>query len=50
MKWLSRLLGIGAVLEIPVGIGLLAMPSSLASLLLGAPLTEAGVVVARSDP
>ena len=46
-KWLSRLLVIGAVLEIPVGLGLLAMPSPLASLLLGAPLSGAGLVVAR---
>jgi hypothetical protein len=46
-KWLSRLLGIGAVLEIPVGLGLLAMPSPLVALLLGAPLSGAGLVVAR---
>jgi len=25
--WLSRLLAVGAVLEIPVGVGLLAIPS-----------------------
>ena len=46
-KWLAHLLGIGAVLEIPVGIGLLLMPSPLASLLLGAALSDAAVVVAR---
>ena len=46
-KWLSRLLGIGAVLETPVGFGLLLFPSSLATLLLGAPLSGAGLVVAR---
>lgn len=46
-KWLARLLVIGAVLEIPAGLGLLVIPSSLASLLLGAPLSGAGVVVAR---
>lgn len=46
-KWLSRLLEIGAFLEIPVGLGLLIAPSPLASLLLGAPLSGAGLVVAR---
>ena len=46
-KWLSRLLGIGAILEIPVGLGLLAVPSPLASLLLGAPLSGSALVVAR---
>lgn len=46
-RWLSRLLGIGAVLEIPVGLALLAIPSPLVSLLLGAPLSAAGLVVAR---
>lgn len=45
--WLSRLLVIGAVLEIPAGVGLLVVPSSLASLLLGEPLAGAGQVVAR---
>lgn len=45
--WLSRLLAMGAVLEIPIGVGLLVVPSSLASLLLGAPLFGAGLVVAR---
>jgi hypothetical protein len=45
--WLSRLLGIGAVLEIPVGVGFLAVPSPLVSLLLGAPLSGAALVVAR---
>lgn len=45
--WLSRLLGIGAILEIPVGLGLLAMPSPLSVLLLGAPLSGAGLVIAR---
>ena len=46
-KWLSHLLGIGAVLEIPVGLGLLGMPSTLAALLLGAPVSGSGLVVAR---
>jgi len=46
-KWLSRLLAIGAVLEIPVGLGLLAAPSQLASLLLGESLSGTGLVVAR---
>jgi hypothetical protein len=46
-KWLSRLLGIGAVLETPVGFGLLATPSAIASLLLGSPLSDTGLVVAR---
>lgn len=46
-SWLSRLLGIGAVLEIPVGLGLLAIPSPLVSLLLGAPLSGTALVVAR---
>jgi hypothetical protein len=46
-KWLSRLLGIGAVLEAPLGLGLLAIPSAIASLLLGSPLSGTGLVVAR---
>ena len=46
-KWLSCLLGVGAVLETPVGVGLLVFPSSIASLLLGAPLSGAALVVAR---
>lgn len=46
-KWLSRLLGIGAVLETPVGLGLLAIPSEISSLLLGSPLSGTGLVVAR---
>jgi hypothetical protein len=46
-RWLASLLGIGAVMEIPVGLGLLAIPSPLASVLLGAPLSGAGLVVAR---
>jgi hypothetical protein len=45
--WLSRLLVIGAALEAPVGLGLLIAPSALALLLLGAPLADAGLVVAR---
>jgi len=44
---LSYLLGIGVALEVPVGLGLLAVPSPLASLLLGAPLSGTGMVVAR---
>ena len=46
-KWLSRLIGIGAVLEVPTGSGLLAVPSSISTLLLGAPLSGTGLVVAR---
>lgn len=46
-KWLSYLLGFGTALEVPVGLGLLAIPSPLASLLLGAPLSGTGLVVAR---
>ena len=46
-KWLPLLLGIGAALEVPVGLGLLIAPSALATLLLGAPLSGAGLVVAR---
>ena len=46
-KWLTRLLAIGAVLESPVGLGLLVAPSPLASLLLGASLAGTGLVVAR---
>jgi hypothetical protein len=46
-QWLSRLLGIGAVLEVPVGLALIAIPSPLASLLLGAPVSGSGLVVAR---
>ncbi len=45
--WLSRLLATGALLEIPVGIGLLIMPSALSSLLLGELLSGAALVVAR---
>lgn len=46
-NWLSRLLGIGAILEAPVGLGLLIVPSAITSLLLGTPLSGTGVVVAR---
>jgi hypothetical protein len=46
-KSLSLLLGIGAAMEVPVGLGLLIAPSALATLLLGEPLSEAGLVVAR---
>lgn len=42
-KWLSHLLGIGTALEVPVGRGLLVVPSPFASLLLGAPLSGAGL-------
>jgi len=45
--WLSRLIGTGAVLEVPTGLGLLAVPSSISTLLLGAPLSGPGLVVAR---
>ena len=46
-RWFSLLLATGAVLEIPVGLGLLVIPSALASLLLGAPLEGPGLVIAR---
>jgi hypothetical protein len=45
--WLLRLLAVGAVLETLAGLGLLVFPSPLVSLLLGAPLSDAGLVVAR---
>ncbi len=45
--WLSALLGIGAVLETLAGLGLLVTPSLLVTLLLGPPLTETGLVLAR---
>jgi hypothetical protein len=45
--WLVRLLCIGAVLESLAGLGLLAFPSLLVSLLFGEPLTDTGLVVAR---
>lgn len=45
--WLLRLLAIGAVLETLAGLGLLAFPSPLVSLLLGERLSDAGLAVAR---
>jgi hypothetical protein len=45
--WLARILSIGGVLETGVGLGLLAAPSALASLLLRSPLAGPGVVFAR---
>jgi hypothetical protein len=45
--WLLRLLGIGAVLETLAGLGLVVSPSPLVLLLLGAPLSDTGIVVAR---
>ena len=45
--WLTRLLSIGGEREALIGLGLLAMPSAISSLLLGAPLTGVGPVVAR---
>jgi hypothetical protein len=45
--WLSRLLAIGALLEIPVGLALLVIPSPLSTLLLGGPLSGTGLIVAR---
>lgn len=45
--WLLRLLVIGAVLETLAGVGFLVFPSSVMLLLLGEPLTGAGLVVAR---
>ena len=46
-KWLSGLLTIGAVLEAPLGLGLLAIPSAISSLLLGSSLSGPGLVIAR---
>lgn len=45
--WLLRLLAVGAVLEGLAGLGLLAFPSPLVSMLFGEPLSDAGLVVAR---
>ena len=45
--WLGFLLTAGAVLEIPVGLALLLVPTLVAELLLGAPLDGPGVVIAR---
>lgn len=45
--WLTRILSIGGVLEIGVGLALLVAPSSLSSLLLRAPLEGAPVAIAR---
>jgi hypothetical protein len=45
--WRARLLSIGGILETGAGLGLLISPSALSSLLLGSPLTAAGVIVAR---
>ena len=45
--WIARLLSVGGVLETLAGLGLLADPSDIASLLLGSPLGESGVVIAR---
>ena len=45
--FLGRLLTAGAVLETPVALGLLAAPSALAEILLGAPLSGPGLAVAR---
>lgn len=44
---LGRFLTAGAVLEVPVGLALLAIPSALAEILLGAPLSGPGLAVAR---
>ena len=44
---LERILTVGAVLEAAVGLGLLLAPSTLAELLLRAPLDGAGPIVAR---
>ncbi len=45
--WLARILGIGALLETGAGLGLLVVPSALASLLFGSPLQGSGLIVAR---
>ena len=45
--WLSKILGIGGVLETGAGMGLLAAPSALSSLLLGSPVAGAEAVIAR---
>jgi hypothetical protein len=44
---LRRILTLGAALETPVGLGLLAAPSALAEILLQSPLSGAGLSVAR---
>jgi len=44
---LGRLLGIGAVLESVVGLGLLIAPGGVVLFLLGSPLEGAGIVIAR---
>ena len=44
---LERILTVGGVLEAAVGLGLLLAPSTLAELLLRAPLDGAGPIVAR---
>lgn len=46
-RLLSGLLGVGALLEIPFGLGLIAIPSALTALILGAPLVGVGLIVAR---
>jgi hypothetical protein len=45
--WLVRILLLGAVLEIPIALGLLAAPSAMSRLLLQEPLSGAALVVAR---
>ena len=45
--WLSLLLTAGAVLEIPVGLALLLVPTLVAELLLGATLDETGLAIAK---
>ncbi len=46
-RLLGHLLTAGAVLETPAGLGLIVVPSALAQILLGAPLSGPGVAVAR---
>jgi hypothetical protein len=45
--WLGHLLRVGAVFEAGAGLGLLAAPSAVATLALGAPIGDAGAAIAR---
>lgn len=46
-RLLKRLLAFGAIIEMSVGLGVVAFPEQLLELLLNAPLADPGVVVAR---
>src|SRR4051812_25125831 len=47
LLWRTRLLSVGGVLEIAMGVGLLANPRAVVALLLRAPLEGPGVVLGR---